>query len=84
MTTNPNPFDLTFVASINTLPIDGFTINGFGVTGFRTFVAVPLDANQFSAIASIGDDAGDDECCTGVMVPPAKNPIRTPWGTGTW
>jgi hypothetical protein len=74
---------IAFVAATNTLPIDGFTINGFGVTGFRTFAAVPLDANQFSAIAGVGD-TDDDECCTGVMVPPAKAPLRTPWGVRKW
>ena len=44
---------IPFVAAINTLPIDGFTINGFGITGFRTFAVVPLDGNQLSAVAAI-------------------------------
>jgi hypothetical protein len=74
---------LAFVASINTLPIDGFTINGFGVTGFRTFLVAPLDANEISAIASV-PTTDDDDCCGAIMVPPAKPPLRTPWGTARW
>ena len=82
---NPGPLALLFTAAINTLPIDGFAINGFGVTGFRTFSVVPLDNNQLSAVANLGaPDAADDDCCTGVMVPPAKAPLRTPWGTRRW
>ena len=80
---NPSPLALLFTAAINTLPIDGFAINGFGVTGFRTFSVVPLDNNEISAVAGFAPDA-DDECCTGVMVPPAKAPLRTPWGTRQW
>ena len=75
---------LSFVGEINALPIDGFAINGFGVTGFRTFAVLPPDANQLSAVASLGAGDEDDECCTGVMVPPAKAPLRTPWGTRQW
>jgi hypothetical protein len=74
---------IAFVAATNTLPIDGFTINGFGITGFRTFVAVPADAALFAAIGKITPET-DDDCCTGVMVPPAKAPLRTPWGTRQW
>ena len=71
---------IAFVATINSLPIDGFTINGFGVTSFRTFAVVPLEGAELSAVAGLGADE-DDECCTGVVVPPAKSPVRTPWGT---
>lgn len=74
---------LLFTAEINSLPIDGFAINGFGITSFQKFAVVPLEANQFSAVASFDADA-DDECCTGVIVPPAKAPLRTPWGTRKW
>ena len=77
------PLSTLFTAAINALPIDGFAINGFGVTSFRTFTMVPLDANQFSAIARLDADA-DDECCTGVMVPAARPPLRTPWGVRKW
>lgn len=75
---------LFFVAEINSLPTNGFAINGFGVTSFRTFSVVPLDANQLSAVTGLSVTDEDDECCTGVMVPAARAPLRTPWGTRRW
>ena len=79
-----SPFaNALFTAAINALPIDGFVTNGFGITTFRNFAVVPIDGNQLSAVAELSMDA-DDECCTGVMVPPAKAPLRTPWGTRKW
>lgn len=75
---------LTFTAEINALPIDGFTINGFGVTTFQTFKVIPLEAAEFSAVAALDGTEADDECCTGVMVPPERPPLRTPWGFPRW
>lgn len=74
---------LSYAAEINSLPTNGFAINGFGVTSFRTFAVAPLDAAQFSALAILKGDP-DDECCDGVMIPPAKAPVRTPWGSTRW
>ena len=75
---------LAFTAEINSLPIDGFTINGFGITGFRTFTVMPLEAGQFSGVVRLDAGEEDDECCTGVTIPPAKSPVRTPWGSTRW
>jgi hypothetical protein len=75
---------LFLTAEINALPIDGFAINGFGVTSFQTFAVAPLDGNQLSAVASLGSGDVDDECCAGVMIPPARAPARTPWGSTKW
>ena len=72
-----------FSAEINALPINGFIINGFGITAFRTYTVMPLDAGQFSAMIRIPSDGGDD-CCDAIMVPPAKAPLRTPWGSTRW
>ena len=74
---------LLFTAEINSLPIDGFAINGFSITAFRTYGIVPYDGAQFSAVAVLKGDP-DDECCDGVMIPPAKSPVRTPWGSTRW
>ena len=75
---------ITFVAAINSLSINAFTINGFGITAFRTFAVAPAITTGLAAVAEIDASDDDDCCCTGVMVPPEKAPLRTPWGSTRW